>query len=106
MLPYLLGQGVFSFVDGSNICPSPHVLVGDGTSLQVNPLFLHWKQQDQFILSVLLSSLSMEILHLLLAAKALIQLGTLLSELSLPPQTLILYNFMALFRIFTRVMNQ
>jgi hypothetical protein len=33
MLPYLLGKGVFGFVDGSNSCPSPHVLAGDGTSL-------------------------------------------------------------------------
>jgi hypothetical protein len=33
MKPYLLGQGVFSFVDGSNFCPSPHVLAADGTSL-------------------------------------------------------------------------
>jgi hypothetical protein len=44
MLPYLLGQEVFGFVDGSNTCPSPHVLAADGTSLQVNPLFLRWKQ--------------------------------------------------------------
>ena len=39
MLPYLLGQGVFVFVDGSNTCPSTHVLAHDGISLQVNPLF-------------------------------------------------------------------
>jgi len=26
MLPYLLGQGVFGFVDGSNTCSSPHLL--------------------------------------------------------------------------------
>jgi hypothetical protein len=38
MLPYLLGQGVFGF-DGSNTCPSTHVLAHDGISLQVNPLF-------------------------------------------------------------------
>jgi hypothetical protein len=43
MKPYLLGQGVFGFVDGSNSCPSPHVFVVDGTSLQVNQFFLHWK---------------------------------------------------------------
>lgn len=36
----------------------------DGTSLQVNQFFLHWKQQDQLILSALFSSLSMEVLHL------------------------------------------
>jgi len=64
MLSYLLGQGVFGFVDGSNTCPSTHVLAYDDISLQVNPLFQTWKQQDQLILSALLSSLSMEVLHL------------------------------------------
>jgi hypothetical protein len=44
MLPYLLGQGVFGFVDGSNTCPSTHVLAHDGISLQVNLLFQTWKQ--------------------------------------------------------------
>jgi hypothetical protein len=39
---YLLGQGVFGFVDGSNSCPS-YVLVADDTSLQVNHSFLRWK---------------------------------------------------------------
>jgi hypothetical protein len=33
MLPYLLGQGVFGSVDGSNTCPSSHILAGDGISL-------------------------------------------------------------------------
>jgi len=47
MKPYLLDQEVFSFIDGSNSCPSPHVLVTDGVSLQVSQLFLRWKQQDQ-----------------------------------------------------------
>jgi hypothetical protein len=64
MKPYLLGQGVFGFVDGSNSCPSPHILDADGVSLQVSQHFLRWKQQDQLILSALLSSLSMEVLHL------------------------------------------
>jgi hypothetical protein len=64
MKPYLLGQGVFGFVDGSNSCPSPHILAADGVSLQVSQLFLRWKQQDQLILSALLFSLSMEVLHL------------------------------------------
>jgi hypothetical protein len=64
MKPYFLGQGVFGFVDGSNSCPFPHILVVDGVSLQVSQHFLLWKQQDQLILSALLSSLSMEVLHL------------------------------------------
>ena len=64
MKPYLLGQGVFGFVDGSNSCPSSHTIAADGLSLQVSQSFLHWKQQDQLILSALFSSLSMEVLHL------------------------------------------
>jgi len=70
MLPYLLGQGVFGFVDGSNTCPSTHVLAHDGISLQVNPLFQTWKQQDHLILSALLSSLSMEVLHLVVGCQS------------------------------------
>jgi hypothetical protein len=70
MLPYLLGQGVFGFGDGSNTCPSTHVLAHDGISLQVNPLFQNWKQQDQLILSALLSSLSMEVLHLIVGCQS------------------------------------
>ena len=65
MKPYLLGQGVFHFVDDSVPCPSSHVSDGsDGSSSTINPSFLHWKQQDQLILSALLSSLSMDVLHL------------------------------------------
>jgi len=70
MLPYLLGQEVFGFVDGSNTCPSPHVLAEDGTSLQVNPLFLRWKQHDQLILSALLSSLSMKVMHFIVGCQS------------------------------------
>jgi hypothetical protein len=70
MLPYLLGQGVFGFVYGSNTCPSSHVLAGDGISLQVNLFFLRWKQQDQLILSALLSFLSMEVLHLVVGCQS------------------------------------
>jgi len=70
MLLYLLGQGVFGFVDRSNTCPPSHVLARDGISLQVNPLFLCWKQQGQLILSALLSSLSMKVLHLVVGCQS------------------------------------
>jgi hypothetical protein len=63
--PYLLGQGVFHFVDGLVSCPPSHVSnCCDGSSSTINPSFLRWKQQDQLILSTLLSSLSMNVLHL------------------------------------------
>ena len=65
MKPYLLGQGVFHFVDGSVSCPPSYIFDSSaGSSSTISPSFLHWKQQDQLILSVLLSSLSVDVLHL------------------------------------------
>ena len=65
MKPYLLGQGVFQFVDGSLPCPPSHMIdASAGSSSAISPSFLRWKQQDQLILSALLSSLSVDVLHL------------------------------------------
>jgi len=65
MKPYLLGQGVFHFVDGSVPCPPSHIFDSStGSSSIISPSFLCWKQQDQLILSALLSSLSVDVLHL------------------------------------------
>jgi hypothetical protein len=65
MKPYLLGQGVFHFVDGSVPCPPSYIFDSSvGSSSTISPSFLHWKQQDQLILSALLSSLSVDMLHL------------------------------------------
>jgi hypothetical protein len=45
MKPFLLGQDVFHFVDGSVSCPPSHVSnCSDGSSLIINPFFLCWKQ--------------------------------------------------------------
>jgi len=65
MKPYLLGQGVFHFVDGLVSCPPSHVSDSFvGSSSTINPSFLRWKQRDQLILSALLSSFFMDVLHL------------------------------------------
>jgi hypothetical protein len=65
MKSYLLGQGVFHFVNGLVPCPPSHVSDSSVNSYSaINPSFLRWKQQDQLILSVILSSLSMDVLHL------------------------------------------
>jgi hypothetical protein len=64
---YLLGQSVSHFVDGSMSCPPSHVSDNStGSSSIINPSFLYWKQYNQFILSASLSSLFMDVLHLVL----------------------------------------
>ena len=66
MKPYLFGQGVFHFIDGSMTCPQSHVSDSfAGPSSTINPSFLRWKQHEQLILSALLSSLSVDVLHLM-----------------------------------------
>jgi hypothetical protein len=65
MKTYLLSQGVFHFIDGSVSCPPSHIFYSSASSSStISPSFLRWKQQDQLILSALLSSLSIDVLHL------------------------------------------
>ena len=64
MKPYLLGQGVYSYVDGSFPCPPAYIPSADMALSTINPSYLSWKQQDQLIISAILSSLSTEVLHL------------------------------------------
>ncbi|XP_073266434.1 uncharacterized protein [Populus alba] len=64
MKPYLLGQGVYAFVDGSYPCPALYVATTETTTPAINSFFLSWKQQDELIMSAFLSSLSTEILYL------------------------------------------
>ena len=66
MKSYLFDQDVFHFVDDSVSCPPSHVSdCSDGSSSTIIPSFLHRKQQDQLILRALHSSLSMDILYLM-----------------------------------------
>jgi hypothetical protein len=44
MKPYLLGQGVYSFVDGSLLCPPTYVPSTDMALSSLNPSYLSWKQ--------------------------------------------------------------
>jgi hypothetical protein len=47
MNPYLLGHGVFHFIDGSMPFPPSHISDSfDGSSSAINPSFLRWKQHD------------------------------------------------------------
>ncbi|XP_019155725.1 PREDICTED: uncharacterized protein LOC109152480 [Ipomoea nil] len=71
LIPFLRGQGLLSFVDGTTPCP-PALVVStpaagtsdEATSTAANPAFSVWTQQDQSILSLLISSLSEEVMYL------------------------------------------
>jgi hypothetical protein len=46
MKPYLLGEGVYAFVDRYYLCPALYITAIDTTTPGINPFFLSWKQQD------------------------------------------------------------
>jgi hypothetical protein len=51
---------LMGYVDGSFVCPDPHVVVNHVGSLhqQPNPVHQHWTQHDQAILSGFVSSIT------------------------------------------------
>jgi len=106
MKPYLIGQGVFLFVDGSTPYPSLHdlsntVFVASATfNYGPSQTFLTWKQQDQLCcpLFQMMFFISRLIVRLLL------MFGAHLNMLSPPHPNLESCNCMALFRIFNKMM--
>ena len=68
IVPYLRGQRLFGFVDGTISSPSPTILNPEVANSQnaptemPNPKYITWYDQDQVVLSALVSSLSENIL--------------------------------------------
>jgi hypothetical protein len=60
LIPYLRGQNLFGYLDGSVPCPA--ITIPNSSTHIPNPEYIHWSQQDQIILSALLSSLTESLL--------------------------------------------
>ncbi|XP_019164282.1 PREDICTED: uncharacterized protein LOC109160439 [Ipomoea nil] len=74
LVPFLRGQELLGFVDGEIPCPPPLIAAmpesGESATASAtptsipNPDYKAWIRQDQAILSLLISSLSDEVMHL------------------------------------------
>ncbi|KAL3571040.1 hypothetical protein D5086_028289 [Populus alba] len=104
--PYLLIQGVYAFLNGSYPCPALYVTATNTVAPDINPFFLLWKQQDQLIMSALLTSLSTEILHLVVDWTHLITYGRHLKNPLLHRHIQGLYSYMVPFRTCVKEMIQ
>ncbi|KAJ0981009.1 hypothetical protein J5N97_009264 [Dioscorea zingiberensis] len=63
-IPYLRSQQLLGYVDGTINCPPKTITQAttEGATQVSNPEYQIWLQQDQFVLSLLLSSLSVDVL--------------------------------------------
>ncbi|XP_019173881.1 PREDICTED: uncharacterized protein LOC109169453 [Ipomoea nil] len=73
IIPFLRGQGLLGYIDGSHVCPPEFLTAttqaaGSSTTVvassEINPEHAAWVQQDQLIMSLLISSLSDEVMPL------------------------------------------
>ncbi|XP_019171918.1 PREDICTED: uncharacterized protein LOC109167353 [Ipomoea nil] len=72
LVPFLKGQELLGFVTGETPCPAPTVTSptptdsssGVASTQLPNPDYKHWVRQDASILSLLVSSMADEVLHL------------------------------------------
>ncbi|XP_019173802.1 PREDICTED: uncharacterized protein LOC109169374 [Ipomoea nil] len=65
LVPFLRGQSLFGYVDGTSVCPPEYVTTAtEATVRTVNLLLVVWVQQDQSILSMLISSMADDVLYL------------------------------------------
>ncbi|XP_019184176.1 PREDICTED: uncharacterized protein LOC109179061 [Ipomoea nil] len=71
IIPFLRGQRLLGFIDGTRPCPSPVIELpasspADAASVVANPEHEAWIEQDASILSLLISSISEEVMYLTL----------------------------------------
>lgn len=79
LVPFLNGQHLLGFVDGTKPCPS------------ANPDRQTWIDQDQMLMSLLIASLSEDVISLIIDAKTSREIWTILeASLALPSNTRIL----------------
>uniref|UniRef100_A0A2N9FB01 Retrotransposon Copia-like N-terminal domain-containing protein n=1 Tax=Fagus sylvatica TaxID=28930 RepID=A0A2N9FB01_FAGSY len=85
IVPYLRGQHLYGFIDGTNPAPPSSVTAStsDTTAVLPNPEFSNWHTQDQMILSALISSLSETVLAHVIKSDTLVAVDQSLKDFDL-----------------------
>ena len=60
-LPILRSYDLLSIVDGSEVCPSKHLVTAEGKQ-DANPAYVLWNKKDQLVLSWLIATLTPNVL--------------------------------------------
>ncbi|KAF7146350.1 hypothetical protein RHSIM_Rhsim04G0108900 [Rhododendron simsii] len=89
--PFLRGQKLMGFVDGTNTCPPSHLAAVGDSPPQPNPEYDTWLCQDQMLMSMLIGSLSDDVFPLVVGLTTSQEIWTTLeASLASPSNTRIL----------------
>ncbi|KAF7143710.1 hypothetical protein RHSIM_Rhsim05G0062600 [Rhododendron simsii] len=95
--PFLRGQKLMGFVDGTNTCPPSHLAAVGDSPPQPNPEYDTWLCQDQMLMSMLIGSLSDDVFPLVVGLTTSQEIWTTLeASLASPSNTRILQLHMQL----------
>ncbi|KAK0599292.1 hypothetical protein LWI29_004013 [Acer saccharum] len=81
--PFLIGHGLYKFVDGSAPAPAPSVTSAapaETESSTPNPTYLSWFQQDQLVVSYIVAILTEPMLSLVVGKSTAFEMWTSLNE--------------------------
>ncbi|KAK0582979.1 hypothetical protein LWI29_031884 [Acer saccharum] len=81
--PFLIGHGLYKFVDGSAPAPAPSITSAAATETESstpNPAYLSWFQQDQLVVSYIVATLTEPMLSLVVGKSTAFEMWTSLNE--------------------------
>ncbi|KAK0591430.1 hypothetical protein LWI29_001639 [Acer saccharum] len=81
--PFLIGHGLYKFVDGSAPAPAPSVTSAAPAEIESstpNPTYLSWFQQDQLVVSYIVAILTEPMLSLVVEKSTAFEMWTSLNE--------------------------
>ncbi|KAK0603781.1 hypothetical protein LWI29_008575 [Acer saccharum] len=78
--PFLIGNGLYHYVDGTTPTPSHSLPVADNVASGPNPDYLNWFQQDQLVVSYLVAIISEPMLSLIVGKTTDLEIWTYLKD--------------------------
>ncbi|KAK0601255.1 hypothetical protein LWI29_022481 [Acer saccharum] len=78
--PFLIGHGLYHYMDGSAPAPTPVVFLADDGSASPNPAYLKWFQQDQLVVSYLVATMTEPMLSLIVGKATALEMWSCLKD--------------------------
>ncbi|KAK0581443.1 hypothetical protein LWI29_013886 [Acer saccharum] len=78
--PFLIGHGLFQFVDGTSPAPPLLIPAADDAAADPNPAYLQWFQRDQLVVSYLVATMTEPMLSLIVGKSTALEMWLCLKD--------------------------